>query len=379
MVPKIRGKVLLIASVYTHLAAFHKPFIQLLKNKGYEIHTAASSSEGRINEIESLGVKCWDIPFARSPYSLKNYMAYCKLRQLLICNYFSLIHVHTPMAAFSGRYLAKATHQGPVLYTAHGFHFFKGASKRNWLLYYNAERLASKWTDGLIVMNEEDFEAGKRLGFLPGKDLFFVHGVGVDLNKYGEIRSSLTLKKSLGISSRDLVISCVAEFIPNKNHVFLLKAWSYLAQKYNNIHLVLVGDGKLRHMINKVIDRERLQRVFLLGFRNDVPEILAESDIVTLVSKREGLPRCIMEAMASKKPVVATDVRGSRDLVKHGKTGFLVPLDDVSALVKAFETLINNTDLRNKMGQAGREVIQDYSIDRVIAEMEEIYDMFLQK
>ena len=137
------GKVLFIASVYTHLAAFHIPFMKMLQERGYEVHAAASSSEGRREDVERVGVTCWEIPFARSPYSPANIQAYRRLKDLLREHHFDLIHVHTPVAAFLGRYLAKATNQGAVLYTAHGFHFYQGAPRRNWLIYYTAERIAS--------------------------------------------------------------------------------------------------------------------------------------------------------------------------------------------------------------------------------------------
>lgn len=163
------GKVLFVASVYTHLAAFHLSFMRLLQDKGYEVHAVASSDEGRKDEVEAAGVRCWEIPFARSPYSPANFQAYRWLKALLKDHHFDLIHVHTPVASFLGRYLAKVTHQGPVLYTAHGFHFYQGAPRRNWLLYYTAERLAARWTDGLIVMKVRTSRTAGSWAFSRGK------------------------------------------------------------------------------------------------------------------------------------------------------------------------------------------------------------------
>ncbi|WP_227762460.1 glycosyltransferase family 4 protein [Zhaonella formicivorans] len=372
-----KEKVLFIATVYTHLAAFHKPFIQMLQKEGYEVHAAASSAEGRLEEIQEIGVICWEIPFARSPYSLGNVQAYRRLRTLLKEHYFDLIHIHTPVAAFLGRYLAKATNQGPVLYSAHGFHFYQGAPLRNWLIYYTAERLAAHWTDGLIVMNEEDFNAGKKLKFIPDKNLFYVHGVGVDLNLYSNNKPKTSLRQELQLLQDKVVITCIAELIPRKNHIFLLEAWKILANKYDNINLILVGDGKLKSNLESKVKTEKIPRIYFLGFRNDVPLIIQDSDIITLLSKHEGLPRCIMEAMACGKPVVATDVRGSRDLVRHNKTGLLVSLNNISELIEAFEKLISNKSLREQMGQAGREAIEAYSLDNVLKEMEKIYRQYL--
>ncbi len=374
-------KVLFIASVYTHLAAFHIPFMRLLQERGYEVHAAASSADGRKEEVEAAGVTCWEIPFARSPYSPANLQAFRWLRALLKGHHFELIHVHTPVAAFLGRYLAKATGQGPVLYTAHGFHFYRGAPLKNWLIYFTAERIAARWTDGLIVMNDEDFESARRLGFQPEKNLFYVHGVGVELSRYSPSTSANSIRAELGLGRDDVMVTCVAELNPNKNHAFLLDAWQRLSPRCGNAHLLLVGTGEKAAELRWKVEQEQIPRVHFLGHRKDVPQILQETDIVTLVSKREGLPKCIMEAMATGKPVVATNVRGSRDLVEHGKTGLLVDLGDVKGLATALENLITSPDLRADMGRAGLgwKKIKNYALERVLEEMSAIYMHFLSK
>lgn len=371
--------VLFVASVYTHLTAFHIPFMKLLQEKGYDVYAAASSAEGRKDDVEAAGVTCWEVPFARSPYSPANVQAFRQLRALLKEHHFDLIHVHTPVAAFMGRYLAKVTNQGPVLYTAHGFHFYKGAPRRNWIIYHNAERLAARWTDGLIVMNGEDFDNAQKLGFEPEKNLFYVHGVGVDLTKFSNpVAEKGNIRATLGIGPGDVVVTCVAEFNDNKNHLFLLEAWREFTQQYNHGHLLLVGTGEKMGALQQRVKQEGMPRVHFLGYRGDVPQILRETDIVTLVSKREGLPKSIMEAMAVGKPVVVTNVRGNRELVEHGKTGLLVELGDVPGLVKGLERLTSDSELRAAMGAAGQEKIRDYSLEKVLVEMAGIYDRYLK-
>lgn len=375
---KNNGKVLFIATVYTHLAAFHIPFMKMLQEKGYEVHAAASSFEGRREDVERVDVTCWEISFARSPYSPANIQAYRKLKDLLREHHFDLIHVHTPVAAFLGRYLAKATNQGAILYTAHGFHFYQGAPRRNWLIYYTAERIASRWTDGLIVMNSEDFENAQRLGFKSGENLFYVHGVGVDLSPYSDPpEGERSIREELRIGPDDVVVTCVAEFIERKNHNFLLDAWRELTKRCNSAHLLLVGKGERMEILQKRVEKEQIPRVHFLGFRRDVPKILKETDIAVLVSRHEGLPKCIMEAMAMGLPVVASNVRGNRDLVENGRTGFLVELGDIPGLIRAMERLILDSALRADMGAAGQNKIQDYSLDRVLAEMSSVYERYL--
>lgn len=351
--------------------------MQLLQNKGYEVHVAASPDEGRKEEVEAIGVRCWDIPFSRSPYSLKNWRAFKELSRLFEVYRFDLIHVHTPVAAFLGRYLARAQGQGPVLYTAHGFHFYHGAPLKNWLLYYPLERLAAPLTDGLIVINDEDYQVARRMGFKPGKNLFYVPGVGVDLEKYTGPPGSGALRKELGISQEEIVITCIAEFSPVKNHAFLLKAWEKVASSITGVHLCLVGEGKLRKRLEHKVQTLGIPRVYFLGFRQDIPKVLQDTDIFVLVSCREGLPRAVMEAMAAGKPVVASNVRGNRDLIEHGRTGFLVELGDVEGLAGYLEMLARDESLRLSFGAAGREKIKDYSLEKALTEMEAIYSRYL--
>ncbi|AOL35915.1 glycosyltransferase family 4 protein [Geobacillus thermoleovorans] len=371
-----KRKVLFSATVYAHLAAFHKPFIKLLQDKGCEVYAAANPDHGRKEEIEELGVICWDIPFSRSPYDRANIQAVKELKRLFQTHRFDLIHVHTPVASFLVRYTAKKCGQGPVLYTAHGFHFYQGASIQNWLVYYTAEKLAARWTDGLVVMNREDYQNGKRLGFKEDESLFFVHGVGVSIDQYG-VRGDANIRGQLGIKNSDVVITYIAELNRNKNHLFLLRNWKGILQHASNVHCLIVGKGENEEELKQYVEQNELNHIHFLGFRHDIPMILSHSDIVTLLSFREGLPRCVMEAMASQKPLVVTNIRGSRDLVQHGINGFVVDLEDDHALTESFIKLIRDPKLREEMGQASFERIQPYRLENVLLEMEDVYMRYL--
>jgi len=372
-----KRKVLFLATVYSHLASFHLPFMGLLEEKGCEVH-CAGAFDGRERDVAAKGFKCWDIPFARSPYSLKNILALRKLHDLLGKNCYELIHLHTPVAAFLGRYVGRRTKQGKLLYTAHGFHFYEGAPWRNWLVYYTAERIAARWTDGLIVMNDEDLKNAQRLGFKKGEDLFYVHGVGVDLREYMLPADRELIRRELGFREDDVLVSCVGELNPNKNQSFLLEAWKYIYPHFSNAHLLLIGGGEQLSALKQKVEQEQILRVHFLGYRRDVPRILQVTDVLSLVSKREGLPRCIMEAMAAGKPVVASKVRGNRDLVEDGVSGFLVELGDDRALAQALVKLIEDKELRQKMGDEGKEKIKAYALEQVLKEMDSIYTLFLE-
>jgi glycosyltransferase involved in cell wall biosynthesis len=372
-------KVLFIATVYTHLANFHIPFINLLQSKGYDVHAAASSSDGRREEIEATGACCHEIRFSRSPFSLDNLKAFWQLMTLLKSHSFELIHVHTPIAAFLGRLAAKLAKQGHVLYTAHGFHFYKGAPLLDRIVYSTAERIAAKWTDGLIVINDEDFANAARLGLKPDKNLFLVNGVGVDIESFITVKNNGLIRKELGISADAVVVVCVAEMIARKNQSFLLDAWKEIASLHGDVHLLFVGTGRDEDELKQKVKTQELLGIHFLGFRRDIPNILSDSDIAILTSKHEGLPKSLMEAMAAGKPVIATNVRGNRDLVDDGRTGLLVELGDLQGLVKALRRLISESQLRITFGSAGREKIANYSLPNILKEMTRIYDKYLKR
>lgn len=369
-------RILFLATVDSHIFYFHLPFMKLLRSLGYEVEVAAGETGFR-ERIEREGFRVHPIPFSRRPLSFANFLSFWRLFRLFRERRYLLVHTHTPVASFLGRIAAKIARVPLVLYTAHGFHFFRGASWKAWLFWYTAEKIAALFTDALIVLNEEDFEHGKRLGFIPGENLFLVPGVGVELERFRNVNSSL--REELGIGDGEVVVTCVAEFTPTKNHSFLLAAWKEVAKRFGHAHLLFVGDGELLERTKAWVERESLPRVHFLGRREDVPAVLSASDIVVLVSKREGLPRALLEAMAAGKPLVATDVRGNRDLVEDGVNGFLVPLGDVGALAFALGRLIGSKELRERMGEESRRKVEAYSLERVLQEMERIYRRFLEK
>ncbi|WP_026485638.1 glycosyltransferase family 4 protein [Caldanaerobius polysaccharolyticus] len=373
-------KVLFIATVECHILNFHIPFIQYFQNKGYEVHVATKLGN-RQDELKKLGVGCHNVDFVRSPYSFSNVKALKQLISIMKKNKYSLVHVHTPVGAFLGRLAAKITGTKPVLYTAHGFHFYKGAPIKNWLVYYTIERLAARWTDGLITMNSEDYNAARKLRLRVKDAVFYVHGVGLDIDKYfiNDENRRKELKEEFGFGDRDIVILTVAELNANKNHKQIIDSLGIL-KSYDNIYYLVVGLGEYESYLKEYIHDKGLDnKVKLLGFRRDIPELLCISDVFALTSMREGLPRCIMEAMAAGKPVIATDVRGNRDLVKDGINGYLVPINDVNTTVEAIKKLVQDKDLRIKMGDEGRKIIKDYSIDKVLKEMDEIYRIYLSE
>lgn len=350
-----------------------------LQSKGYEVWAAGRNDKENKMELNDLGFTCCDITFSRSPFSKENYCAYQQLKDLFSRKDFNLVHVHTPVAALLTRMAFRHSKNGKIIYTAHGFHFHKGAPLLNWLIYYPLERLAARWTDTLITINNEDYERAMKMGFQE-RSVHYVHGVGVEPTCIDmTIEAKQTLKRSLGIPDDTVVISYIAEINKNKNHQFLLKNWKRIKEASPTTVLLLIGLGEMRTEVERYITKERLQDVYLLGFRNDVPELLEVTDIVTLLSCREGLPKSIMEAMEASIPCVVSDTRGLRDLISNGVNGYVVPHRDDNTLVKSFVTLLNNKEKRIVMGSIGHSDVEPFRLENVLQEYIAIYDDVLGK
>lgn len=370
---RCQPKVAFITSIYRDCEVFHLPSFHLLQGMGCEVHVFAAPDDGKAS-VERMGVICHDIAIRRSPYSFANVVALYQLLRALRRERFALVHVHTPTASVLGRIAAWLTGVPNVLYTAHGFHFYQGAPWRNWLLYYPLERLLSRITDVLITINEEDYTRARR--FPVRRQVIRINGVGVPETWFAIPERSpecAALRAQLGIPQDELLLLCLAELNKNKNQQQLLEA-IHLVQDEIPLHCLLVGSGPERERLQRLAERLGIaDRVHLLGYRRDVATLMAASDLCVLVSKREGLPRAIMEAMAAAKPVVATDVRGSRELVRDGVNGYLVPVGDHQALAAALTTLSRDESLRRRMGQRSRQLAAPYRLRSCLAQLEPVY------
>ncbi|MEL5898973.1 glycosyltransferase family 4 protein [Clostridium sporogenes] len=363
-------KVLFIATVESHILCFHVPFIKYFQDKGYEVHVATKLG-ARYKELEDINVVTHDVSFERSIFSKNNIKAYYQLKKVMKENKFKLVHTHTPIASFIGRYAAKVTNTKNVIYTAHGFHFFKGAPLKNWLLYYPAERLAARWTDCLITINSEDYEIASNR-FKTGR-VEYVPGVGIDTEKFNEIVLDKSLKrKELGIPDDAFLVLSVGELNKNKNHETIIKAIAKLNNP--NVYYIICGQGVLENYLKDLINELGLQNnIKLLGYRRDIAEISKVSDMFVFPSFREGLSVALMEAMALRLPVVCSNIRGNVDLIKDGKGGYLVEPNDVFGFVYNINKIIEDAALKEDMGKYNKEVILKFDIGNVKKDMEKIY------
>ena len=332
----MKKKVLLIATVQSHIGQFHKPLMRLLKEHGWIIHVAARNN---LNEKDGLELeypdKIFDIPFQRSPFDSGNAEAYRILKQVLKKERYDVIHCNTPVGGILGRLAARKYRKSgtQVYYTAHGFHFYKGAPMINWLMYYPIEKMACRYTDQLITITKEDFRLAKRKFHCP---VYHIHSVGANSDKYYPItlQEQEIYKKHLGIEGR-LIIN-VGELRPNKNQKTAILAMKHLVKKIPDAKLYIAGNGPDKDLLIQLVKELSLEaNVVFIGYTTELQKYMQVCDAQIACSYREGLPLNILEAMLCGKPVVASFNRGHKELVKDGKNGYLVRPDDAEGFALA--------------------------------------------
>ena len=319
----------------------------------------------------------FEIPFSRSPYSFDNIKAYFALKKIIDSGNYDAVHCHTPMGAVVARLAAKKARKGKtkVIYTAHGFHFFKGASRKNWMFFFPVEKYLSRYTDCLITINNEDYELAKHKKF-KCKKLYKVCGVGVDTNRFHPFsreEKSLT-RAQYGYDSDSFLMIYPADFSDRKNHSMLLKAFKITAQKHNDIKLLLPGPIESAQQIQQLAAELGIKdKIDFLGYRRDIEQLVGMSNISLSSSKQEGLPVNLIEAMALGNPIVATNVRGNNDLVKDGENGYLIELNDYEKMAEKMILLIENPDLVDTFKKNNLKMVRDYSMESVIRQMIDAY------
>lgn len=367
-------KVLFVATVESHLYSFHIPYLKWFKEQGYEVHTACNGKD-----LILPADKSFNIPFQRSPFKMDNIKAYKELKTIIDKENYDIIHCHTPMGGALTRLAARrARKKGTkVIYTAHGFHFFKGAPLINWLLYYPVEKYLARYTDILITINNEDYENAIKKRF-KAKKIELIDGVGVNLKKFKPqtIEEKNRLRNEYGYKEEDFILIYAGELNYNKNQSLLFKVIALLNEEIPEIMLLLPGTGDLLEDYQSEVTELGINKhVEFLGYRNDVPSLMLLSDIAVSASRREGLPVNVMEAMATGLPLVVTNCRGNRDLVVNGENGYVIEIDDVKGFAQALKNLYDSEELRKTMAENSLTLIKKYSLENVMQEMERVYSI----
>lgn len=385
-------KILVVATVPSMIGQFNMNNIQILKNLGYEVHVACNFRDRSVwtvnrvkrfvGQLEDLKVEYHQIDFSRSPNNIRLIQkSFCQMNLLVMSKKFDVIHCHTPLAGVISRVLC---HKNgiKVVYTAHGFHFYCGAPLKNWLIYYPVEKILSRWTDILITINREDYKRARKKFY--AQKTIYIPGTGIYIKGLNERQISIEEKRrELGISCDEIMLLSVGELNENKNHRAVIEALGEIKKsdkKYiEYLHYFIAGKGEQQDALIELADKQGI-KLHLLGFRDDVPEILKMTDIFILPSIREGLNVSLMEAMACKLPVICSRIRGNTDLITGGKGGFLFVPTKKNDIKNKLEKMIEmSAEERRSFGEYNFQKIQKFSDREVEKKMYSIYKSFFEE
>ena len=368
-------KVLFVATVDSHIVNFHIPYLKWFKEEGYEVHVATSE-----NSVIPYTDNKHIVSFCRKPFKINNIKAYFSLKKLIENNEYELIHCHTPVGGvitrLAGRKVRKK--KTKIIYTAHGFHFYKGAGIKSWLLFYFIEKWMSKYTDCLITLNKEDYNIAKNK--FKAKETILINGVGVNTEEFTqqtkiekeELRNKYNYKKD------DFILLYAADITYRKHHDLLIESINLIKEKIPEIKLLLAGDGDYINKYKEISKKYKLEKeVNFLGHRNDISNLMKLSDIGVSSSRQEGLPVNVMEAMAVGLPLIVTNCRGNRDLIKNDINGYVVGINDPIEFSEAILKLYQSKEKREEFSKENIQAIKKYSLDIIMKDMIKVYQDIL--
>ena len=369
-------KILFVATIAKHIIRFHIPYLKWFKEKGYEIHVACQGEE----IIPYCDVKHL-ITIERNPFHKNNIKSIKQLREITFKNDFKLIHCHTAMGGVITRLACKKIFgtETKILYTAHGFHFFKGSPKSYWLLYYPMEKYLSQFTDAIITINKEDYDLIKTKQF-KNKHSFLINGIGVSSDKFTpiDLNAKIKLRNLNDFNESDFILIYVAEFIVRKNHQFIIECSSELKTKIPNLKILFAGRGLLKDQMENIVNKLNLNdTIKFLGFREDIADVMRLADIGISASKQEGLGLNLIEEMMVGLPIIATVDRGHKEVVSHGNNGFLFEQNNKLMFIEYVIDLYNNPKKYRNFSQEAIVSSEKFALSKSLIQMENIYNNFI--
>jgi len=380
-------RALVLASVASMIDQFNMPNIRLMKEMGYEVDVATNFVNGSTcsdekiavlkKNLKEMNVRCFQIDFSRNVLNVvQNMKAYKQTRKIIDENNYALIHSHSPIGGCLSRIAARNARKNgtKMIYTAHGFHFFKGAPLMNWLIFYPIERISSRWTDVLVTITHEDYQLAQKKMY--AKEVVYVPGVGINTSLFApkEQDAAINARKrgELGFSMNDTVMFSVGELNKNKNHEIMLRAMAQLGRK--DLHYVIAGRGELKEHLEGLAKEFGISdQLHLLGFRTDVKELFKMADFFAHPSFREGLSVAVMEAMANGLPIICTEIRGNTDLIVDNKGGYFFKPAEQDTAYRALKNVMESPD-RKSMGLYNLKKAKGLDVKAVLEVMRRIYE-----
>lgn len=378
------SKILFISNLSNKITTFVTASIAAAHSLNLDFYQAANWQNADSSQIEKdekvYNIKIKSVPISRNPLAKTNLTAYKELVEFIKEEKIDYIHCNTPTGGILGRLAGKKCNVKKVIYQAHGFHFYKGAPKKNWLFYYPIEKWLARYTDALIAINQEDFALAKtKLKLRKNGNVYFVPGVGIDTTQYTLSAKAREQKRiELKLNENDVALISMGDLIDRKNYDTAIRA---IAEANNPaLQYFICGKGPEEENLKTLAEYLGIsEQIHFLGFRSDIKELLAAADVFLFTTKQEGLPRSMMEAMAAGLPCVASKIRGNTDLLEGTEGGYLCPTTDVSAYAENLKILANDKALREKMGKNNLITIQKFSTETVNEEMKKIYESELSE
>lgn len=374
-------KILYVTTIGSTMVFFRK-FVEKLIKDGNRVDIATNETISVVPEFfENLGCKIYSIDTSRSPFSKGNLVAINQIKKIVLEGKYDIVHCHTPIASMCTRLACRKVRKRgtKVFYTAHGFHFYKGASLKNWLIFYPVEKVCSYFTDVLITINQEDYALAQKK--MKAKKIEYVPGVGIDLEKFGDVSVDKNMirrakRDELGIQQDAKLLLSVGELNENKNHEVVIRAIASMDNKIkNNLYYIIAGKGKRQEYLQDLINGLGLaKQIKLLGYRTDIRELCLTADIFCFPSYREGLGLAALEAMACGLPILTSNIHGINDYSEDGLTGFKCSPNDVMGFSENIVKMINNPDLFIKFGKYNQEVVKKYDVKNIIEIMNSLYN-----
>lgn len=365
------SKRILITSTDLMMVQFLVPHVINLAEKGFEVEVACSEVGGRLSEVrkklKDYAKKIHQVRLVRSPVSGQNFKGYQDMKKIIDEGGYDIVWTNEPVMGVVTRLAAKRARKNgtKVIYMVHGFHFFKGGSKVNWLLYYPIETFMASSADMIVTVNNEDYQCAKKMNV---KQVKYIHGIGINTKRLtvGEERNDI--RKELGLKETDFIVLSVGELNKNKNQKVILEAIAMLNDL--GIHYILCGKGDQLDNLKQLARELKIEnKVHFLGYRTDVVDICSQSDVYVMPSLREGLPVASLEAMYCGLPLVTSNIRGLVDVMKDGKTGYLCNPKDVKAFAEGIRKLQEQESLRKEMGVYNKEIVKPFCLENTKQEV----------
>lgn len=354
--------------------------VKKLVAEGCQVTVLCGTDERTVTEFSKSGAEVVHARHWRRPISplqdlrfLHELYSVCRQRR------FDVVHTHMPKGGVVGRIAARLAGTPLVIHTVHGLTFNEFLPRHSAWIYQGLERIAARFCNVMISVNEEDRRRAIAAGIVSPERIVTVLN-GIDVQQFADAAPA-PLREELGLPDEAILLGTTGRLAVQKGLAYLIQAIPQLVDAEPRIHLLLVGIGELEDELRALVSTLDIQeRCHFLGFRRDVPALLAAFDVYVQPSLWEGLSISLLEAMAAGKPIITTDIIGNREVVEDGVLGVLVPPADVEALAAATLTLMRDPVQAQALGaQAQRHVVDHFSADRMVQETLELYQQWLAK